>query len=282
MATDETGPLDLDEAIDALYAGEPDEFVAERNRLARGLRQAKRRDEARQVSALRRPSVTASALNQAARNSPDAVDALVAAGDRLRQAQQAMLGAGADPRALRQARAERRTVIAGLLKATIKVLRNRSDADHDGRRQEIEATLEAVSIDPEIEGLARRGRLTTAAQRPTGFGDLIEGGPTDGEREATAVAPALTVDELADRRKAASHQKRARDEEAASHLDNAASEAESAAAAQRAAATAAKDDVVRIEAELEGARARAVAADKAATEAALSADSARREADHAK
>lgn len=41
-------------------------------------------------------------------------------------------------------------------------------------REEVEATLEAASSDPEVASLTRRGRLVTAVPRPAGFAGLLD------------------------------------------------------------------------------------------------------------
>ena len=55
---------------DALLSVAPDDFVAERNRLARELRDAGRKDEAAAVAALRKPPPVVLAANRAARSRP--------------------------------------------------------------------------------------------------------------------------------------------------------------------------------------------------------------------
>jgi hypothetical protein len=77
--------VDLDERIDALYAGDPDDFVRARDALVRELKQAKDVDAVARVKALRRPVVSAWVVNELWRREPDAVAALLTAGDRMRR-----------------------------------------------------------------------------------------------------------------------------------------------------------------------------------------------------
>src|SRR5438552_2297741 len=93
----------LESEIDRLYALDPGEFVAERDRLARELRDAGEREEADQVKSLRKPTVSAAAINQLTRRERREVDLLLDAGYRLREAQQRLL-AGEDPGSLDEAR----------------------------------------------------------------------------------------------------------------------------------------------------------------------------------
>ncbi|HEX9289129.1 MAG TPA: hypothetical protein VF904_06360, partial [Anaeromyxobacteraceae bacterium] len=80
----------LERRLDALHAEPPERFVAARDALARELAGA---GDARAhwVKELRRPSLRTWALNRLARDRPDAVEALLAAGDRLRAAHAAAL-----------------------------------------------------------------------------------------------------------------------------------------------------------------------------------------------
>ena len=57
----------VDKAIDRMYAGPLDEFVARRNELARSLSKEGDREGAEGVKELRKPSVAAWAVNQLAR-----------------------------------------------------------------------------------------------------------------------------------------------------------------------------------------------------------------------
>ena len=98
---------------DDLYGLPLDEFTPARDALAKELRQAGRRDAADEVKALRKPSVSAWAVNQAARRRPQDVKALVKAGDELRKAQrQAVSGRAAG--GLREATAAHRRLVEEL------------------------------------------------------------------------------------------------------------------------------------------------------------------------
>lgn len=91
--------------VDDLYALPLDRFVPERGTLAKALRADRRRDEAKDVAALRKPSVAAWAINQLVRTQGDAVHELVAAGDALRGAHADLVG-GHGEEAERRERAE--------------------------------------------------------------------------------------------------------------------------------------------------------------------------------
>src|SRR4051812_9663296 len=72
---------DLDQLVDELYALPLERFVPERDLLAKELRANGRRDEARQVAGLTKPSVVAWAVNQVVRAQRDEAAELWAAGD---------------------------------------------------------------------------------------------------------------------------------------------------------------------------------------------------------
>ncbi|MDQ3146055.1 MAG: hypothetical protein M3R01_03825, partial [Actinomycetota bacterium] len=94
----------------ALYELAPEEFVAAREALAKELVAEGDRAAAKEVRALRRPTVVAWAANQLVRRHPQAVESLLAAGGQLRAAQEGALG-GAGGAGLREAMGERRAAL---------------------------------------------------------------------------------------------------------------------------------------------------------------------------
>lgn len=102
----------------------PDEFVAARDAIVKALRHDKRRNEAAEVSALRRPSPVDWALNCVASESAEPIEKVVAVVTALRDAQAAALDEGGRSDRLRKAVGERRLVAAGLRLAAEGVLRS--------------------------------------------------------------------------------------------------------------------------------------------------------------
>ncbi len=95
---------DAEDRIDALYDLAPEEFVAARDQLAKDLRAEKDREGAKEVKALRRPTVTAWALNQFARRHRDEADELVRSGQEAAEAQERAISGGKEAKdALRAA-----------------------------------------------------------------------------------------------------------------------------------------------------------------------------------
>ena len=156
------------QAGDELFDLTPDAFVAARDGLARRLRREGDAEAAATVKALRRPPLSAWAVNRLARGDGPGLDRLLAAGERLRAAQQAALaGEGADE--LRAAARAEREAVAGLVEAAAGLLREAGHPATDTIRDRIAASLHAAAASPEAAELVRSGRLT-ADLDPSGFG----------------------------------------------------------------------------------------------------------------
>jgi hypothetical protein len=161
-------------AGDELFGLPPEEFVAARDEVARRLRREGDAEAARRVKALRRPSLSAWAVNQLARSQQRALEGLLAAGERLRAAHQAAL-AGGDAAELRSATRAEREAVAGLVSAALDRLREAGHPTTETTRDRIAATLHAAAASPEAADLVRHGRLI-ADLDPSGFG-AAPGGP---------------------------------------------------------------------------------------------------------
>jgi hypothetical protein len=177
------------DVVDELYGAPPDEFVARRDALAKELRKSDRA-AADAVKKLRKPSVSAAAVNQLARRSPDDVEALLAAGEALRQAQ---LGGG-DRDAIRAAAQDEREAVEKLVGEAGKL--------SPAALEEVRETLHAAATDEETRELVRRGVLTEA-RRAVGLGGF--GAAAD----APAPAPAKKKSATEQRRKEAERERKA-------------------------------------------------------------------------
>jgi hypothetical protein len=175
-----------EEAADALFGLAPEEFVAARDDLARRLKREGDPEAAARVKALRRPPLSAWAVNQLARDRGRELEPLLAAGERLRSAHQGAL-AGGDAAELRAAARAEREAVAGLVEAALERLREAGHPTTDTTRDRIAATLHAAAASPAAADLVRNGRLT-ADLDPSGFGtapDADDGGePVVGGRAA--------------------------------------------------------------------------------------------------
>jgi hypothetical protein len=160
-----------DDDIGALYREPPEAFVEARDALVKRLRDEGRGPEAARVKGLRKPTVPAWAVDQLASRDPDGVEELLEAGAELRRAQRQALS-GKNPDDLREATEARRSAVARLTSAAAAALRaaGRSEGPHV---DEIAATLEAASIDPDAGERLRAGTLDRPLSAAAGFEDIV-------------------------------------------------------------------------------------------------------------
>jgi hypothetical protein len=163
---------ELEKELDHLYELPPAEFTAARNTLARRLKDTRQRDAAARVQALRKPTVPVWALNQVARQHGDEVQALVAAADELREAQEAALKAGEQER-LRKATSADRDAVRALTRRAQEVLSASGQRPAAAVLDRIASTLRAAALDPHARELLLAGRLEEELE-PSGFGGLAE------------------------------------------------------------------------------------------------------------
>ena len=142
------------DALDPLFEGRPDAFVAARNALAKDLRAAGDKAAAAEVAKLRRPTPTAYALNQLARHQPDLLAAALEARAALRDATEGV-GRGEDAD-LREATAADRAATRAVVAAARDVL----GAEDAGLAQRVTGTLLAAVLDDQVGAALRAGRLT--------------------------------------------------------------------------------------------------------------------------
>jgi hypothetical protein len=166
--------LAAEQPEDELFGLPPEEFVATRDELARRLRREGDAEAAARVKALRRPPLSAWAVNRLARERAAALDRLLSAGERLRAAhQEAVAGEGAAK--LRAAAKAEREAVAGLVETAMELLREAGHPATDATRDRVAATLHAAAASPEAADLVRHGRLT-ADLAPSGFGAVADDG----------------------------------------------------------------------------------------------------------
>jgi hypothetical protein len=234
--------LGAEQAVDGLFGLAPEEFVAARDDLARRLKREGDAAAAAEVKALRRPPLSAWAVNQLARGRGSDLEPLLAAAERLRAAHQAALAGGGAAELRAAARAEREAVTS-LVGAALEVLREAGHPTTDATRDRVAATLHAAAADPAAADLVRRGRLTYDLD-PSGFGTPLSAGDAGDDPEAA-------VTERAPRHRGAGtgpgRGRRVRAKAAASDRENggkavASQDDLAAARARRKAAVAARDD----------------------------------------
>ncbi|WP_159398022.1 hypothetical protein [Sorangium cellulosum] len=166
------GGMDEDDEVDDLYKKPLGDFTRARDELAKRLRQAGDKDAADRVKALRRPTAAAWTLNQLARRVPQRMEALLDAGERLREAQAGALSPGG-AQGLRDASQKHRAIVNELLRAAPALFAEGGYRDKgnsmDQVRDSLLATPTARASDLE---LLARGRLSQELE-PGDLSDML-------------------------------------------------------------------------------------------------------------
>jgi hypothetical protein len=145
--------------VDDLYGLPLDRFVPERTALAKELRGAGRREEAGAVTALRKPSVAAWAVNQLVRTQRREVTELFAAGDALRGAQDQVLAGSGDGGSLRAAVEQERAAVEMLTGAARGLLSSEGHELSPTIIDRVSETLHAAALDDDARAQVQDGRL---------------------------------------------------------------------------------------------------------------------------
>ena len=151
-------PLDLDKELDRLYGAAPSEFIAERRRIERALRDEGRKGEADEVKGLAKPTTAAWIVNQLAREQRRDVDRLLAAGERLRKAQRDAV-AGKGTSSFDEAREEESEARRRLGDAAPSLLAERGQKTSQAVLDQVDQTLRAAAVLDEGRELLAKGRL---------------------------------------------------------------------------------------------------------------------------
>jgi hypothetical protein len=150
--------MDLAEEIDRLYGTPLDEFVRERDGLARRLTRDGDREGGARVKALRKPTVGAWALNQAVRRRRAETDALLATGKLLRAAHEDLLNGG-DPAVLRETMEKERSLTSALADCA-EAIASETGKSGPALRDRVRATLHAAAVQEEAREELAAGRFT--------------------------------------------------------------------------------------------------------------------------
>jgi hypothetical protein len=228
---------------DDLYGLPLDQFIPERTALARSLRSQGKREEAKEVSATRKPSVAAWAVNQLVRTQPRPVAELLEAGDALRAAQDQVLAGQGDRTGLRAATERERQAVAQLVKAAQGLLTTQGHELSPVVVERVSETLHAAALDEEARHQVQAGTLQREL-RHVGFGTGAGGTAAQSstrarppERPAAAVkaTPAKEPDRSQKPAPAREERRRAQRERAAALKAARTAEGEARRTAQRAA-----------------------------------------------
>src|SRR4051794_29923050 len=157
-----------------LYGVALEQCGGERDALAKRLRAEKRRADADEIKALRKPSVAAWAVNQVVRSQPKAARALWDAGDALVAAQEDLLAGRGDAAGLRAAAEGERAALDGLLDAARGLLTGEGRDLGEATIERVRETLHAAAIEPAAREDVAAGRATRERAHAGlgGFGDV--------------------------------------------------------------------------------------------------------------
>lgn len=175
--------IDQESELDRLYTAPLDQFIKLRNEFAGRLRKDGNEAAAARIGRLKKPSVSAWAVNQLARTADLDVQRLIKAGVAQEQAQRSALSGGLG--GFEAARVEEAAAIRLLREAARKLLPSTSTVTLD----RVTKTLRAAAATPEGRVLLKQGRLTEDLE-PPGF-DAFSGIGTT--QPAVSRAPSMSA-----------------------------------------------------------------------------------------
>jgi hypothetical protein len=182
--------------VDRLFAVPLEDFVAERKQVAKELRAAGDREAAAEVAKLPKPTPPAWALNQLAREEPEAVGAWLDVAEELRDVS-ANPGAG-----LREAMAAHRDATRTLLGVVRDRARPGGKPLSEPMLERVRELLQAATVDASVADALRAGCVVEGAEMPT-FTAAGEGGEGAGRASSRPAAPARSRSSAAAERQAA-------------------------------------------------------------------------------
>ena len=179
-----------------LFAVAPDGFVAERNALAKKLREEGRADDAAAVAELRKPSAVVFAVNRAARDRPKAAQAAAKAALGVREAQ-----VGGDADAFTNALAELDNSLDLLAEVAVAHLAPAGTKPSEAMRRRLRELLRSAVADDDSRETLARGALSGELEAP-GFSPYagVTVKPKGGKSEAAQAAPSRARRDEARRR----------------------------------------------------------------------------------
>ncbi|MEV0667315.1 hypothetical protein ACIBI3_39480 [Actinomadura luteofluorescens] len=169
--------MDFSSAADDLYGVPPAEFVETRKRLAQEAKSAGDAALAKRIGALRRPTLSAWAVNLLARSAADELTGLLDVGEEMRAA----WGSGRGLGDLEQRRAR---LVGSLVRTAGELAADAGGALREQAVREVEDTLQAATVDAGVAEEVREGRLS----QPRSHSGFVPAGfpmaPTDRKEHA--------------------------------------------------------------------------------------------------
>jgi hypothetical protein len=272
----------FDEAADELYALSPREFTGARDARAKEAKASGDVETARQIKALRKPTVAAWLANQLVREHRDEVSPLLELGAALREATAALSG----PQ-LRQLSRQRNEVVQALVRQARRSAGAAGQPVSQDTAGLLQDTLNAALADEDAGRLLLAGRLTKPLQH-TGFEPAGGSAPAPApvrQKEAGPSGSKAATMSAAQQRQAERREQLERDHAEAWAAARAAADAralaEEAADAAEKAAAGGRAEVTQARADLEAAEQALEQAETTRAEATATRDAARTDAEQA-
>lgn len=156
--------MTLDDVADELYGLDPGEFVEARTKHVKAARDDNNRTLAAEIGKLRKPTTVGWLVNLISRDAPEDLDALLALGESLRDAQRHLSGPD-----LRRLTTQRQQVVRSLAHKSGEIAASRGKSVGEDSLRDVAQTLNAALADEETAAQVRLGRVVTAATY-SGFG----------------------------------------------------------------------------------------------------------------
>lgn len=187
---------EVPQEAEKLFAVAPDRFVAERNALAKKLREEGRDDDSAAVAELRKPSAVVFAVNRAARDRPKAAQAAAEAALAVREAQ-----VGGDADAFGKALADLDSALDLLAEVAVAHLAPSGKQPSEAMRRRLRELLRSAVADDDAREALARGALAEELEAP-GFSPYagIPVQPKPRGRKAEPAAPSRAEREEVRRR----------------------------------------------------------------------------------
>jgi hypothetical protein len=158
--------VDETEVADELYGVPPQDFIRVRDERADEARAAGNRELSASIKRLRRPTMSAWALNTLVRRRPEEIEDLLSLGGRLRDAQVRHQGAE-----LRELDRQRKQLLAQLSREVHELAAEAGQRLSDAAEAEVLQTLHTALVDPAAAHTVRSGRMS-APLSYSGLGPL--------------------------------------------------------------------------------------------------------------